>query len=128
MAGFEAAVARHDVEQVRLREATHLHDGVDEISGPVEGQCPARVVRDPPGSEIERGSRAPVERDLRLTSREPALGRGEIEIGEADRALEFEHAVPSQEELGDVRGRGVHLSRARQAACQELDDCVLIHG
>lgn len=128
MVRSEATLARQGVEQVRLREPPHLDHGVDEAPGPVEGQAPVRSARDPPGAEVERGCRAAVEHDLGLAGGEAPLGGREVEIGEADGALELEHAAAGQEEPGDVGGYGLHLSRARQGLRQERGDGVLVPG
>jgi hypothetical protein len=126
VARTQAAVPRHRVEQIGLREAAHLHHGVDQRSDPVEGQGAVRLPRDPAGAAIQGGRRAAVQRDLRLTGGEAPSGGGEIEVGKADGALELEHAVPGQEEPGDVRGHGVHRSGARQRLRQEPHDRALI--
>jgi hypothetical protein len=99
--GGQGATRRDPVEQGVLVEAPHLDHGVDEGAVAVEGE-PAVCAGDPPHAEIVVGRRPAVEFHLALAEAEPAFGRGEVGIGQSDRALQLPHPVRPEKQVRDV--------------------------
>ena len=98
----QRAALRHRVEHHVLIEAPHLDHRIQKRAGAVEfgAACP---VGDAPHAEIQLRRGAAVEAQLLFAGGQSLLGRGEIEIGQMQRALELEHTRAREEQMRDMR-------------------------
>jgi len=103
----QLTLARQPVEQGPLVEADHLDHRIDQRPAAIQCQPAILLPRDPVHRPVERRRRTPVEAQLVEAGLQPLLGRGEIEIGQAQPMFQLDRAGADQQHGGDMRDRGL---------------------
>ncbi|MGO9483575.1 MAG: hypothetical protein ACLPX9_03175 [Rhodomicrobium sp.] len=84
------------IEHAPLVEAAHLHEPIDGDAALANCEALGRNCQGN-GAQINVAGEPPIEFHLRAACHLPLRERGKIEIGEADRLLQFEYMIPSKE-------------------------------
>jgi len=126
--GMKPARTRHLRHQRFVGEAAHLEYPVDRLAVTVDRNLAIGRAGDRTNAEIELGRCAAVERELGLERRAPELGRGEIEIGKAHRALELPRPVAGEEYARRMRVDPVAAPIGPKSPAEEVDQCRLRLG
>ena len=117
-------------EGLRLVEAAHLDEVVARagIVGLAERERPV-ALDDGAHAQVDVAREPPVEGDLGLAHRPPALGGRVVQKWQADRFLELVRPLAGQEDPGDVRLAQLHgLGGAPEGRLAQRGDEVVGHG
>ena len=126
-AAVQAAPPGQAVEQGVLVEALHFHQPVHGLAFAAEAKAAAIAAGDRLDAQVHAGCGAPVDGHLGLAGGAAQLGRGEIEIGEADRFLQLVGALARQEDDGDVGFDALHGASAEGLGAGEDTDGFALH-
>ena len=100
-------------EQRVLLEPLHFHEPVERGTLAAQREAAGSVADDGDNPPIQVGRGAPVDFDLGLAESPPSLGRGVIEIGEANGALELVSRLAGQEDDRSVRLQAFDIADVR---------------
>jgi hypothetical protein len=125
----QTAPPRQAVENPVLIEAVHLHQPVDGLAAAVNGKSAVRLPGDGGDAPVKVRRRAPVDRNFRLASPAALVGRGKIQIGENDRALELENPLRPEKNQRNMSFDFLRRPRTNgPGAGEEFDNVTLIGG